>query len=726
MNRTWDKSKPPAGPWAFNKDSLQAQGLRLWLPFGVAGGNFAADQSGNGLHSSVTGATWTVNADGAPAVVLPGTTGGYITPPSGKLPILKTTRAAWFARVRVNPSFGGGHIINNWNLTVSPGYVFYLDAFKPKLIFASIDGSNNYSTNSTALEVGSDDKTWSDVLGTSTGSGDAAGLGFYVNGVAAATTQATAGTADPGTLVDDNLRIGGWNNGGGSNPFGGGLSDVRVYIDPPNFDLLAAETSSPGSKYELWYPLRSSKWMVSGSVATAVTMSGPSSGYVSAASTNFTVGANGGITGTVRVTPADGGAGGTFTPTYVDINTGSPTGTFTYTPASTGAKTISVTNDGALTNPTDITYTSITNIPATPTIGTASAGNTSASVYFTPGADGGATPTYTATSSPGGLTGTGASPITVSGLTNGVAYTFTVVASNVNGASSASSASNSVTPLATVSATKLAPFVDSDVLSTPAAQAFYNDSGTMTATGTAPTVNTVANIANGRQTLVEVIPNGSDGSFHGVIRWATGSGEYFCEELSIGPRFTFVPLVTRTVTKVCNLPVGTDISGTIGYQIRDGANSAVGSHVTTGIVSTPLATGPDKFCADIALAPGSYFIVWDNGAGVYSQDELVVRGVAQPTGTKTATVTLVDAGDSPRASLTGLSWAWWDQITPDLFTTPTDQGTGESTDGSGVLSITVHTALAASGVGWLVVTDSDGTTTQSPVHKAFSGPVAVA
>lgn len=92
--------------------------------------------------------------------------------------------------------------------------------------------------------------------------------------------------------------------------------------------------------------------------ATATTLSGPSSGTVSVASTNFTVGANGAITGTVTVTPADGGAGGTFTPTSVAISSGTPTATFTYTPASTGAKTISITDDGALTDATSLTYTS--------------------------------------------------------------------------------------------------------------------------------------------------------------------------------------------------------------------------------------------------------------------------------------------------------------------------------------------------------------------------------
>jgi hypothetical protein len=92
--------------------------------------------------------------------------------------------------------------------------------------------------------------------------------------------------------------------------------------------------------------------------ATAVTITGPSSGTVGSPSTNFTVGANGTITGTVTVTPNDGGDGGTFTPTSVNISSGSPTGTFTYTPANPGSPTatINVTNNGGLTNPSGIAF----------------------------------------------------------------------------------------------------------------------------------------------------------------------------------------------------------------------------------------------------------------------------------------------------------------------------------------------------------------------------------
>lgn len=90
-------------------------------------------------------------------------------------------------------------------------------------------------------------------------------------------------------------------------------------------------------------------------------------------------------------------------------------------------------------------------VPGAPTIGTATAGNTQATVTFTAPASTGGAPIlaggYTVTSNPLGATSTGSSsPITVTGLTNGVTYTFTVTATNSAGTGSASAASNSVTP----------------------------------------------------------------------------------------------------------------------------------------------------------------------------------------------------------------------------------------------------------------------------------------
>ena len=84
-----------------------------------------------------------------------------------------------------------------------------------------------------------------------------------------------------------------------------------------------------------------------------------------------------------------------------------------------------------------------------PTIGTATAGGSSASVTFTAPSDvgGGAITGYTVVATPSGISGTGtSSPITVSGLTNGTAYTFKVFATNAYGPSPLSAASNSATP----------------------------------------------------------------------------------------------------------------------------------------------------------------------------------------------------------------------------------------------------------------------------------------
>ena len=88
---------------------------------------------------------------------------------------------------------------------------------------------------------------------------------------------------------------------------------------------------------------------------------------------------------------------------------------------------------------------SVSGAPSAPTSLSATAGDQSASISFTPA--GQTASYYTLTSTPGSYTGTGfASPVTVSGLTNGTAYTFTATATNPFGTSSASSASGSVTP----------------------------------------------------------------------------------------------------------------------------------------------------------------------------------------------------------------------------------------------------------------------------------------
>jgi hypothetical protein len=89
-------------------------------------------------------------------------------------------------------------------------------------------------------------------------------------------------------------------------------------------------------------------------------------------------------------------------------------------------------------------------VPGSPIGVTAAAGNGNAYVSFTAPVSNGGSPIsgYTVKSSPGGFTATAptATPVTVSGLTNGVAYTFTVTATNTVGTSGPSTPSTPVTP----------------------------------------------------------------------------------------------------------------------------------------------------------------------------------------------------------------------------------------------------------------------------------------
>jgi uncharacterized protein (TIGR02145 family) len=212
-----------------------------------------------------------------------------------------------------------------------------------------------------------------------------------------------------------------------------GLTNGTAYT----FTIIAANESgnSPASP-------------ASNSVIPSTSPGAPTIGTATAgnaqATVAFTAPANNGgsaITGyTVSSNPGNITGSGTTSPIIV---TGLTNGTaYTFTVIATNA---------AGNSPASVASNSV--IPSTgpgaPTIGTATAGNGQAIVAFTAPTNTGGSPItgYTVTSNPGNITVNGStSPITVTGLTNGTAYTFTVVAKNANGTSSASSASNSVTP----------------------------------------------------------------------------------------------------------------------------------------------------------------------------------------------------------------------------------------------------------------------------------------
>jgi large repetitive protein len=256
----------------------------------------------------------------------------------------------------------------------------------------------------------------------------------YAGGGGGATYLGTRGSGGLGGGGNGGNGAAGSNATGYGSGGGGGGHDTSVWAYPggngsSGIVVVRYTVSSPGAP--------NIGTATAGNASASVPFTAPASNGGSAITTYTATSSPGGITGTLS-------QAGSGTISVTGLSNGTA---YTFTVTATNAVGTSVASgvSNAVTPRT---------VSGAPNIGTATAGNASASVPFTaPASNGGsAITTYTATSSPGGITGTlsqaGSGTISVTGLSNGTAYTFTVTATNEAGTSSASSASNSVTPLA--------------------------------------------------------------------------------------------------------------------------------------------------------------------------------------------------------------------------------------------------------------------------------------
>lgn len=254
---------------------------------------------------------------------------------------------------------------------------------------------------------------------------------------------------------------------------------------------------------------------------------------------------------------------------------------------------------------------------------------------------------------------------------------------------------------------------------------------------------TTVTFANGGTAVGVVVPRSADITMP-VGAAVTIPAEPFYSA-AVGELDTAPPTLTSAAFTGTGLTTGTasvtttgDANGTLfcvvtasatpptGAQVRAGqdAAGAAAAYASSQAISS---TGSKSFSA-IGLTSGTTYYAHFQHRDAQNNDSAVATSAGGATSSPpTATLTLTTDGTTPAASLTGLKWAWFDQVSPGSFVAPTAKGTAGSTNGSGVFSVNITgTALTAGQIGWLIVTNSDGTTTQSPAAKAFSGPVMVA
>ncbi len=198
-------------------------------------------------------------------------------------------------------------------------------------------------------------------------------------------------------------------------------------------------------------------------------------------------------------------------------------------------------------------------VPGAPTIGAATAGNASATVNWTAPSDNGGAPVSGYVITPY-IGGTAQTPVnvgtitadTVTGLTNGTAYTFTVAATNTAGTGSASSASNSVTPVTIPSAPTIGTATAGKGTATvkwtvPSSNGGSAITGYVVTPYIGATAKTPVHVGNVTSDAVTGLANGTAYTFTVAATNAAGTGSASSHSKSVTPNGLYV--VTKTLPK---------------------------------------------------------------------------------------------------------------------------------------------------------------------------------
>ena len=208
--------------------------------------------------------------------------------------------------------------------------------------------------------------------------------------------------------------------------------------------------------------------------------------------------------------------------------------------------------------------------------------------------------------------------------------------------------------------------------------------------------------------------------YRASVTWSGGTVESAWAALTVNaagtaPAFSVQPgNQTGTVGSTATFTFTVTGSGSLTVQAKKGGTN-VGSPFAVTAGASASYTTPTLLIGDNA---SSWTFEATGDTAPTATSSAATLTVLQPLATS-ITFTINGA-----TSLTGLKWAWFDVVTPNLMTAaPTARGAAGTTDGSGVFTATITgTARRLGDVGYLIVTNSDGTTTQGAALRAFAGP----
>lgn len=251
MIRRWDKSKPPTGPFALNRDAPQAQGLVAWYPMGgPSGRGLAQDLAGQARARTLSGTVGgiTLGDMGQPAQTLVSASSQFVGGTDIPVSAFPLSISAWFRPATAHSGTVAG--LNNGDL--SRKLLFCYSGSTIRAFTSNGAGSASAFPASTGSYTTGKWTHGAAVFASSTSTS------VYRDGNNK-TTDTTA--VDFGSPVS--IRIGhDGNSVPGSNYFNGDVGEVGFWAVALGDDLVW-RLYDPGTRYELWYPLRSRKWMVS-------------------------------------------------------------------------------------------------------------------------------------------------------------------------------------------------------------------------------------------------------------------------------------------------------------------------------------------------------------------------------------------------------------------------------------------------------------------------------